>query len=138
LLNINPEQRLGHRSIEEIINHPWFANHELSAEPPFVPALSSERDTRYFEQRYEFDPATDASVLKDLQEFDGVPPPPPLSSFSGVSLTHLLRANGRVAQNLALRSSRRRGTDALMKEANTPLFRPKHQPAPAASSAGAS
>jgi serine/threonine protein kinase len=106
LLKVNPEERLGHSSIEEIITHPWFSNHELLTNAPFVPELSSARDTSYFEQRYEFDHAQDASILKDLADLEGVTPPSTLSSFSSVSIAQLLRANRRAAQKLGIRSSR--------------------------------
>ena len=68
LLIINPAERLGAKSIDEIIEHPWFAGVDPeTAPPPFVPELESDTDTGYFEQRYSFDNHEDASILYDLE-----------------------------------------------------------------------
>lgn len=53
LLELNPEKRLGHNSIDEIKNHPWFKDINWenieTFEPVFKPKLSDELSTEYFE-----------------------------------------------------------------------------------------
>ena len=47
------EKRLGYHGASEIKNHPWFRgvdwNNIKSMKPPFIPKVSSESDTKYFE-----------------------------------------------------------------------------------------
>lgn len=52
LLRPNPNERLGCRSVSDIMEHPFFKGIDWTAldtfEPPFCPCLKSEEDTSYF------------------------------------------------------------------------------------------
>lgn len=72
LLERNPQNRLGANSIEEIKRHPWFNGvdweHLQDAKPPFVPELTSDEDTSYFEfKTYSFSKEGEQSILADIQ-----------------------------------------------------------------------
>lgn len=105
LLVIDPTHRLGYKSINEIINHPWFKGVDpLKDEPPFVPQLESNFDTGYFEQRYEFDGNEDASILVDLQEYiqpTTIMPDEEISSFPSVAIDQLGNANREIAEKIS-------------------------------------
>lgn len=105
LLVIDPTHRLGYKSINEIINHPWFKGVDpLKDEPPFVPQLESNFDTGYFEQRYEFDGNEDASILVDLQEYiqpTTIMPDEEISSFPSVAIDQLGNANREIAERIS-------------------------------------
>jgi serine/threonine protein kinase len=94
LLVIDPFQRIGHVSIDEIASHPWFADVNPDTRPPFVPRLSSDLDTAYFEQRYAFNPEEDLSVVQDIQS----QAPSAVTSFSSVGLDQLQRRNEQMAE----------------------------------------
>lgn len=56
LLNRNKSKRLGTKGdVEEILAHPWFSDMDQQAvldrtiEPPFVPVLEDDMDTKYFD-----------------------------------------------------------------------------------------
>lgn len=74
LLCRDPKKRLGCNSIDEIKNHPWFTesqidfNNLLNMEPPFVPELSNEEDTSYFEERYELSNDDEQDIRADIEE----------------------------------------------------------------------
>jgi hypothetical protein len=97
-LAVDPTQRIGHTSIEEIANHAWFAGISPETPPPFIPEFSSELDTGYFEQRYAFNPEEDLSVLKDLRSQT----PSAVSSFSSMGLGQLQRRNKQMAESSGL------------------------------------
>lgn len=105
LLVIEPSHRLGYKSINEIINHPWFKGVDpLKDEPPFIPQLESSFDTGYFEQRYEFDGNEDASILIDLQEYiqpTTIIPDEDISSFPSVAIDQLGIANREIAEKIS-------------------------------------
>jgi serine/threonine protein kinase len=65
LLVVDPTKRLGFRSIDEILAHPWFEGVAL-AEPPFIPHVDEPCDTGYFTQRYEIRPDEDGPILEDI------------------------------------------------------------------------
>lgn len=71
LLCHDPEHRLGVESIDELKNHPWFADVVWtqigSFEPPFVPSLDDETDTSYFETRYTFEDGNENDILEDIR-----------------------------------------------------------------------
>ena len=70
LLCFNPKERLGYKSIDEIINHKWFEGIDpLKEPPPFIPQLESQFDVGYFEQRYKMDINQDISIIDDLQKY---------------------------------------------------------------------
>jgi serine/threonine protein kinase len=94
LLAVDPVQRIGHASIDEIASHPWFADIGPDTPPPFIPRLSSDLDTGYFEQRYAFNPEEDLSVLQDIQS----QAPSSVTSFSSVGLGQLQRRNEEMAE----------------------------------------
>jgi serine/threonine protein kinase len=97
LLVVNPEERLGHARIEDIIEHPWLVG--ADGPPPFVPELSSEVDTAYFEQRYAFDSDEDASIMMDLQSCGGnVAAMGEIKKWASVDLEQLLEANTNLAR----------------------------------------
>lgn len=66
LLTINPEERLGSKDINDIINHPFFNDVNVDDEPPFKPVLQSEEDTEYFDTRYKFNEKEEADILADI------------------------------------------------------------------------
>jgi serine/threonine protein kinase len=109
LLIIEPTKRLGHASIGEIIDHPWFDGVDQT-KPPFIPTLGATDDTSYFENRYSFDSDDDAPILEDLAEapaqcaqtFDS-----PIESFPSIDFHELSRVNERVSGGL--QSSRSSG-----------------------------
>ena len=69
LLELDPVKRLGYKDIQEIYDHPWLKGVDPStAEPPFLPDLSSETDTEFFEERYKFSKVTDNDIILDIQE----------------------------------------------------------------------
>lgn len=53
LLINDVDKRLGYHGAEEIKRHPWFRgidwNNLRSMKPPFIPKITSESDTKYFE-----------------------------------------------------------------------------------------
>lgn len=112
LLVIEPSHRLGYKSINEIINHPWFNGVDpLKDEPPFIPQLESSFDTGYFEQRYEFDGNEDASILIDLQEYiepTAIIPDEDISSFPSVAIDQLGNANREIAEKISERHHRKK------------------------------
>jgi serine/threonine protein kinase len=97
LLAVDPIHRIGHTSIDEIVNHPWFAGVDTGARPPFIPRLASDLDTGYFEHRYAFNPAEDLAVLKDLQPEVRASDMAVVGSFSSVALNQLQRKNKQMA-----------------------------------------
>ena len=120
LLTIDPSRRLGARSIDEIIQHPWFNGVDPdTATPPFIPELASETDTGYFEQRYNFDNNEDASILYDLErcvvpsDFSAeLFSDDEISSFPSVALDRL----GDTNRELAQRFQRRRSSGSMRGE----------------------
>jgi hypothetical protein len=65
----------------------------VDSAPTFVPELSSEVDTAYFEQRYAFDSDEDASIMMDLQSCgEGI------ETYASVDLSQLLAANANLAR----------------------------------------
>lgn len=72
LLCINPQERLGSTSIDEIKAHPWFKGIDwdnlYSIDPPFVPDVDPE-STELFEERdqYQFTEDDEKSILEDIK-----------------------------------------------------------------------
>jgi serine/threonine protein kinase len=68
LLVKDPLHRLGYQGAEEVRLHPWFANIDWEAlmnkhlQPPFVPQLSSDADTRYIDNEFVRCPPVDSVV----------------------------------------------------------------------------
>ena len=58
LLHKDPNGRLGHSSVDEIKNHPWFeklnwdAIYNKKIKAPFIPKLSSDIDTANFDVEF--------------------------------------------------------------------------------------
>ncbi|OHT02765.1 hypothetical protein TRFO_30020 [Tritrichomonas foetus] len=71
LLILNPEERLGAKSIDDIFNHPFFKGVDLNGEPPFRPELKNDEDTEYFETRYQFCEKDEADIVSDIHESGG-------------------------------------------------------------------
>lgn len=99
LLQIEPENRLGASDVEDILNHPWFAGVDpINDPPPFKPELESESDTNYFEQRYDFETDSDATIIDDIaralrpSRLDFAADSD-ISSFPSISITQLGNAN---------------------------------------------
>jgi serine/threonine protein kinase len=71
LLRQDPEARLGSDSVDEIKNHPWFADvswDRLEELPtPFVPQLSGVLDTSYFEERISLQDGGEADIVDDIR-----------------------------------------------------------------------
>lgn len=121
LLTVDPALRLGAQSIDEIIEHPWFAGVDPeTVEPPFIPELESDTDTCYFQQRYNFDKVRDYSILCDFRESgrrdsgenfsqDGSVGEDDISAFPSMSVEELGNANMEAADKLnpELRSKER-------------------------------
>jgi serine/threonine protein kinase len=112
LLDRSPISRLGHKSIDDILSHPWFEDVDPSGEAPFVPELTSATDTNYFQQRYAFNNDEDASILQDLHECTESPRPSTLASYSSMDIAELGLANLAVAEQMTgrLRESGGSGT----------------------------
>ncbi|OHT10684.1 hypothetical protein TRFO_04201 [Tritrichomonas foetus] len=70
LLKQNPKERLGTKGgLEEVMNHPWLKGIDIKdREPPFVPELSNELDTAYFEDRCEPSERDDSDIFADIQQ----------------------------------------------------------------------
>ena len=67
LLKIEPDERIGAKDINELLNHPWLSNPEIDYnESPFKPELKSNEDTEYFQSRYEFNEQDDKDILSDM------------------------------------------------------------------------
>ena len=66
LLKVNPEERIGAKNIDEIIQHPWFSDVDENAEAPFVPELNSEEDTDYFLCRDKVTELNDSDIMEDM------------------------------------------------------------------------
>jgi serine/threonine protein kinase len=111
LLAVDPTQRIGHTSIDEIANHPWFMGIDPQAPPPFVPTLSSDLDTGYFEQRYAFNPDEDNSVMEDLRCEVSSGDIHTVDSFTSVSLGQLERRNNQMAKMSGVKSVPGTGLD---------------------------
>ncbi|OHT15885.1 AGC family protein kinase [Tritrichomonas foetus] len=128
LLVINPDERLGSKDFNEILNHPWFKDidweHLREMEPVFVPDQTN--DSSYFVSRYEFPDDAEIDIREDLANEDGsyedYATAPCDSSrdynkhgnfdqkFPKVSLQHLKRSTEEKAHNIrskALRSHKR-------------------------------
>jgi serine/threonine protein kinase len=71
LLCLDPRQRLGAGSIDEIKRHAWFAgidwDHLDEIEPPFVPTLGNDFDTSYFEERFSLQNQDAHDILDDIR-----------------------------------------------------------------------
>lgn len=54
----NPKKRLGFKSIQEIKDHPYFADIDWNklknkmVNPPFIPDLKNEFDTKYIDKEF--------------------------------------------------------------------------------------
>lgn len=72
LLAVDPEKRLGSKSIDEIMNHPWFEgidwNSVESLEPVFVPDTSNiDNYKNYFSTRYSFSQRDENDIIEDME-----------------------------------------------------------------------
>jgi serine/threonine protein kinase len=71
LLCLDPRQRLGAGSIDEIKSHAWFAgidwDHLDALDPPFVPTLRNDFDTSYFEERFSLQNQDAHDILDDIR-----------------------------------------------------------------------
>ena len=100
LLVLDPDERIGAKDISEIVNHPWFKDLDHTAPPPFVPQVTCDEMTDYFESRY----ATvgdHTDILQDMAEenhdhVDG----DDMQMFRATSIEQLAKQNLRVAQRL--------------------------------------
>ena len=102
LLVMNPEDRIGAKSIDEIVHHPWFNGLGPNTPPPFVPSVGSDEDTNYFESRYEMND-DDSDVLEDMDEDDSETSRESdgdIQGFRATSVEQLARQNLAVAQRL--------------------------------------
>lgn len=66
LLKVNPEERIGAKSIDEIIKHAWFEDVDENAEAPFIPELNSDEDTDYFLCREKTTELNDKDIIDDM------------------------------------------------------------------------
>ena len=98
LLVQQPAERLGAKGgVDEILAHPWFKGLDIeTAKPPFLPQLSSQTDTGYFEQRYEFDAEEDKDILSDIGDTDD----PEMKMFESVGVDQLIKQNEVVAKQV--------------------------------------
>ncbi|KAI6205412.1 hypothetical protein M3Y94_00789200 [Aphelenchoides besseyi] len=75
LLTVDPTQRLGHSSIEDIKTHPWFASISFeeimsgAAKPPLSPTVFHDGDTGNFDSFQEMEKRP-AAKQRDLDLFD--------------------------------------------------------------------
>eukprot|EP01116_Phalansterium_solitarium_P019975 TRINITY_DN5763_c0_g2_i1.p1 TRINITY_DN5763_c0_g2~~TRINITY_DN5763_c0_g2_i1.p1 ORF type:complete len:780 (-),score=200.09 TRINITY_DN5763_c0_g2_i1:64-2403(-) len=73
LLEVNPEDRLGARGVEEIQSHPFFRGVDwenlLDQPAPFVPNQDGHTDTSYFDVREKFYPLEERD-REQLKEFE--------------------------------------------------------------------
>lgn len=109
LFVIDPHKRLGEKSIEEIIQHPWFKGVDTkTAEPPFVPELKTSSDTNYFQQRYTFKDEDDSDIIDDIAD---VNPnyhkelSKEISQFQAVAVDQLKKKNTNVVSDLKRKHS---------------------------------
>lgn len=65
LLRLNPDDRIGSKDIDEVLQHPWFQGVNPD-DVPFKPELESKEDTNYFESRYELSEQDDKDILEDM------------------------------------------------------------------------
>ncbi|OHT09805.1 hypothetical protein TRFO_21165 [Tritrichomonas foetus] len=65
LLKLNPNERIGAKNIDELINHPWFKDVDIN-QVPFTPELKSKDDTDYFECRYDLSKDDDKDIIEDM------------------------------------------------------------------------
>ena len=106
LLVVDPNERLGYRSIDDIINHPWFKGVD-TRNPPFIPELKASSDTEYFSQRYTFKDEDDSDILEDIAEVNpnikneikGE-----ISKFQAVAVNQLRAKNSKVAEFIRRKS----------------------------------
>lgn len=66
LLKVNPEERIGAKNIDEILNHPWLVDVDENQEAPFIPELNSDEDTDYFLCRDETTELNDIDIIDDM------------------------------------------------------------------------
>ena len=98
LLVLNPNERLGANSVEEIMNHPWFDGVNLeNEEPPFRPELQNEGDLCYFKQRYAFSAADDSDILLDMTDNSSNGE---LVDFPAMSVDKIIQQNKEIAKNV--------------------------------------
>lgn len=72
LLTVNPKQRLGSKSVKQIMRHPWFDgidwDHVESLPPVFVPDTSRLDNYKdYFSDRYNFNEKNEIDIIEDMQ-----------------------------------------------------------------------
>lgn len=69
LLEPDPTKRLGYNGAQEVKKHPFFRtvdwNNILAQQPPFVPQVSEDDDTTYFQPRDHIFPVEDTNILDD-------------------------------------------------------------------------
>jgi serine/threonine protein kinase len=139
LLQPDPGNRLGSSSVNELTEHPWFAdidwNHLDWLAPPYVPKLSNRADTAYFD--FTLDAEGDADIVEDIRlgirpksarkepsfiDSDSFSPPPPspdsmLEAFPAVGVSEL--------EDLTIRAAQRK----LQSRADSfPFVERKHSP----------
>lgn len=115
LLEKNPSQRLGSSKLDfkEIQMHPYFGNInwndllEKKIQPPFLPQVSSEIDTRYFEKEFtgesvQLTPPDDDSVMNNLKYFDSFSFYGSKTSLNSQSSIQLLGSNQKYYSNTSL------------------------------------
>ena len=109
LLELDPVKRLGYKDIQEIFDHPWLKGVDPStAEPPFLPDLSSETDTEFFEERYKFSKVTDNDIILDIQESSmesSESDTSEISQFSSFSVENLSESNLALSKQFRRRRS---------------------------------
>ena len=71
LLVLDPKKRLGHNSIDEIKNHPWFKeidwDHLLEMPAPIIPEVKDIFDTSNFEEHQILNENDDSDILEDIK-----------------------------------------------------------------------
>ena len=72
LLIVNPEKRLGYKSIKQIMKHPWFNGVDWenveNLKPVFIPDTSRTDSYKdYFQDRYEFQKKDENDIIEDMK-----------------------------------------------------------------------
>lgn len=69
LLTLDPSQRLGANSSDDVIKHKWFSDIDPgNIIPPFKPELETAYDTQYFENRYANFNSNDNDIIADIED----------------------------------------------------------------------
>ena len=99
LLVHTPEERIGAKNIDEILQHPWLKDVDPSEYVPFIPEIRNEEDTCYFDPRGDMD-FSEADILEDIEHEGEKEGAGDMHNFASVSVEQLVKKNEQVVQRL--------------------------------------